>query len=141
MSKVIRVFKILTLVLLFLLFSNENVFSQDPILDTVYVTAEKHKTLEEQIIEKARIDIANGEVILFSYGWPVLNIDEVELKKLATKYGFEFEKRGCVRSAIDRIYEDEVMLYLNLRNGKGWWDKFQEEAEKLITYPSLPQQK
>jgi hypothetical protein len=105
------------------------------------VTGEKYKSLEEQIREEARNDIANGKVVLFSHGWPVLKIDEAELLKLTHKYGFEYEKRGDVRSAVDRIYQDEVMIYLNKRNGDGWFDKFQEEAEKLVEYPTLPQKK
>lgn len=120
-----------------ILVSFGNLFSQ-VVLDSIVVNG---NSFEEQIREEARTDIANGKVILFSRGWPVGNIDKDELQKLTKKYGFEFESRGDVVSSIDMIYENEVMKYLNKRNGEGWFEKFQEQESKFVTPLPLPGKK
>jgi hypothetical protein len=135
MNQLNRIFCYLSVTILILFQSN--LLSQT-VLDSIVVTGKKYKSFEEQIREEARNDIANGKVILFSYGWPSGKINEDELEKLTYKYGFRYERRGDVVSSIDVIYKNEVMQYLNKRNGDGWWDIFQEEEAKLITPLSLP---
>jgi hypothetical protein len=136
MNKSINIF----LIVLFYLISCENVYSQEDVFDTVYVTAEKF-SMENEMRKKARIDIANGNVYLKIYGLVILTIDNGELDSLTHKYGFEYKLEGCMIPLGAEAYVDEVMLFLNKRNGAGWWEKFIVEESKLenLPIPALPQ--
>ena len=127
-------------IIFLVLISSGDLFSQ-VVLDSIVVNGEKPKSFEEKIREEARTDIANGKVILFSRGWPVGKMDKDELRKLTKEYGFEYERRGDVVSSIYVIYENEVMKYLDKRNGEGWLEKFQEQESKLVTPLTLPGEK
>ena len=99
-------------------------------LDTLYVVGEK-LNFEREMRKRAITDIAEGNVYLPVYGLIVWTIDKTKLDSLTRKYGFEYSMGGCVIPAGTEAYKDEVMKYLNERNGEGWWAKFEEEKEKI----------
>ena len=62
---------------------------------------------------------------------------------MANKYGFKYIQIGGIPNEGYEYYNDEVIKYLNRRNGEGWWGKFLKEESKLkkIEIPSLPVRK
>jgi hypothetical protein len=139
MIKVFSHFQIIILLLIFFSSSTQNACAQDISMDTVYVISEKYDT--EYIRRKeAREDIANGYVFIFKGGW--FGVDE-KADSLAAKYGFKVQAEGC--SAIEgrEFYNDEVIKYLNKRNGTGWWERFLGEVSTYTPeeIPSLPERK
>ena len=110
--------------------SAETIFAQVEILDTVYVTAERF-SIENDMRKQAKKDIAGGKVYIDIYGLAILSVDKFELDRLTQKYGFQYRLAGCVIPLGADAYKEEVMLYLNKRNGDGWWDKFIVEYNNL----------
>lgn len=105
-------------------------YAQSIALDTVYVTSEKY-SIENEMRKRAQTDITNGDVHLEIYGYVILSVNKNQLDSLTTKYGFKYNLGGCVIPKGAEAYNTEVMLYLNKRNGEGWWEKFNEEYKKL----------
>ena len=73
----------------------------------------------------AKTDIQKGDIHLISYGlrYPLPKGDS-----LTKAYGFYFQERGCgvtdTEVTLEKIYNDEVIRYLEKRNGKGWYERF-----------------
>jgi len=122
----------LSFVWIFILFSFNDSFAQESI-DTVFVTAKK-VNFEEKERERALKDISEGKVYIIRYGF--INIRpgseklDNQIDSLAKVYGFKYVLGGCVIPMNEGYYE-EVMKYLNKRNGEGWKQKFDEEVAKL----------
>jgi hypothetical protein len=137
MIKVFDFLQILILPLIFFSSSTENAYAQDLSMDTVYVISEKYTT-EYFRRKEAKEDIANGYVFLFKGGW--LGVDK-KVDSLSAKYGFKIQVEGCTPVEGREFYNDEVMKYLNKRNGESWWERFLEEQSKLNLekIPSLPE--
>ena len=119
------------------MFTSFNLSAQD--LDTVYVTTKKY-TVEYRQRKQAREDIANGFIDILRPG--ILGVN-IKLDSLANKYGFKYIQIGGIPNEGYEYYNDEVIKYLNRRNGEGWWGKFLKEESKLkkIEIPSLPERK
>lgn len=73
----------------------------------------------------AEADIRKGDIHLISYGlkYPIPNEDS-----LTKVFGFYYDNRGCVVSdtelVLEKVYNDKVIKYLEKRNGKGWYQRF-----------------
>jgi hypothetical protein len=118
--------------------NTEFIYPQYIELDTVYVIEKKVDWYAElldkarlEALEEAKNDIANGNIYLRSYGLIVLSVDISEIDSIASKYGFKYILAGCIRPLGADTYREEVMKYLNERNGEGWWEKFLYECKKL----------
>jgi hypothetical protein len=87
----------------------------------------------------ADTDIKNGEVHLISYGlkFPpppgVPNISK-QIDSLNAKYGVVWKNHGCSppsdTSALHE-YNNKVIEYLSIRNGKGWFTKYEKSVDSL----------
>jgi hypothetical protein len=103
--------------------------------------AERLFSFKEKWQREARKDIGEGKVYLLVFGLTIRLVDEDMEKEITHKYGFEYKEMGCTIPSGSDGYNVVVMLFLNKRNGEGWWDKFQEEYSKLITPLTLPDEK
>ncbi|MFZ1280934.1 MAG: hypothetical protein WAR59_08855 [Ignavibacteriaceae bacterium] len=121
---------------LFFLITCQNAFGQEKSIDTVYVTSDKF-TVDYQMREQARKDIAEGNIFIHRGG---LFGGYKNEDSLANKYGFKIMPNTCNPAEGYNYYNDEVVKYLNKRNGEGWWEKFLDEESKLekIEIPALP---
>jgi len=85
----------------------------------------------------AETDIKNGKVQLITYGFPLtppLLMDAAKkVDSLNVMYGFSWDNRGCSPSdtAATREYNSKVIEYLSIRNGQGWWDKYNKTVDSL----------
>jgi len=109
---------------------SSNLFSQVHNLDTVYVYSED-PVASNEMRNKAKSDIAKGNVYIYLYGYYSLKGPKSDLDSITHKYGFEYKFAGCTRWPGAKAYEDEVMKYLNKRNAEGWWEKYLQEASTL----------
>lgn len=109
---------------------SSNLFSQVHSLDTVKVYAED-PVASAEMRNKAKSDIEQGNVYIYLYGYYSLLVEECKLDSLTHKYGFEYKLGGCTYQQGAKAYKDEVMKYLNKRNGEGWWEKFIKEGSNL----------
>jgi len=116
-----------------------NLLSDDGLIPAgTSLIAERLFTSKEKWQREARKDINEGKVYLLIFGMTESMIDKEAEKEITHKYGFEYKEVGCSIPSGSEGYNEEVMLYLNKKNGEGWWEKFQEEEAKLITPLSLP---
>ena len=116
-------------------------FAQVVNLDTVYVYSESFSASNE-MRKQAISDINEGKIYLYIYGYVILTVNKSKLDSLTHEYGFEYKMGGCVHLPGAKAYEDEVMKYLNKRNGEGWWELFLKEESKLKDeIPPLPKSK
>ena len=139
MNKIIRTFSLIFSILFFSLITNETVFAQDPNVDSVYVITEKY-TVEYRQRTQAREDIAKGLTLIYRGG--IFGVAK-NADSLAYKYGFKLRQSSCVPAEGNEYYNDEVVKYLNKRNGEGWWEQYLFEESKLekIEIPPLPKKK
>jgi hypothetical protein len=86
----------------------------------------------EGIEDRARLDLANGHVYLYFEGFAAVRQGSYESKRLALerKYGFERIERGCTEMCADR-YNAIVRIYLDQRNGPGWWQRYWQELKAI----------
>ncbi len=83
---------------------------------------------------QARKDLASGKVYLMSGGLKFVSSFDQKINVLRDKYGFQSYDTGCVIIGdCNEQYNAIVMIYLNLRNGKGWIDRFNREADSIRT--------
>jgi len=117
-----------TISYLLLLSFGRVVSGQDLISDSIIVIAPKY-TEEFKRRQEARKDIRNGLIYLFKSGWfgADKKIDSLSINK----YGCKIQAEGCTPVKGREFYNDEVMKYLNKRNGKGWWKQFLKDVSKL----------
>lgn len=81
----------------------------------------------------ANRDIQNGKIQIIELG--EVYMPQIEMK-LASKYGFEINFPGCIvtkelKNGTD-YYNAEVIKYLNLKNGKNFWNNLKIERDSLI---------
>jgi hypothetical protein len=130
-----KIFISIIFILLFLAFDNS--FAQES-TDTVFVTANKSEIKEiyaKEGRDKALKDISEGKVCIYSYGLTIRVSGaeklESQIDSLAKVYGFEYKLGGCSIPPWSDGYYEEVMEYLEKRNGVGWKKRFDEEVKKL----------
>jgi hypothetical protein len=86
--------------------------------------------------KQARMHLANGRIYLRSSGLRIYSPYERQLSALRSKYGFQSWDTGCVMNdECDDQYNSIVMIYLNLRNGKDWQKRFQQEVDSIRNNP------
>ena len=132
---IINLYKSIGLIFFFL--STNNLFAQ-VILDSVVVTEKKwdqKAMFEKEGRENALKDISEGKVYIYVYGYIIKelgteNLDE-QIDSLAKVYGFEYKLGGCYVPPERDAYYDEVMNFLEQRNGVGWKKKFDDEVKIL----------
>ncbi len=87
-----------------------------------------------------RSDIINGDVTLITYGMQDYRYVSTQ-QILARQYGFYYSNLGCIVSDNDiecaNIYNKNVIAFLSLRNGKKWYEEFNQRLDSAcnaITY-------
>lgn len=81
--------------------------------------------------DQARADLARGRVHLRAGGLKAIFLPaQKQLEQIDKKYGIQWDDTGCSGNC-DKEYNSIVMIYLNLRNGKGWWDRYQDEVKNV----------
>ena len=86
----------------------------------------------EGIEERARLDLAHGKVYLYFGGLEAVPAGSYLSKRLELehKYGFEPVEGGCTEICAGK-YNAIVRIYLDRRNGPGWWERYCQELEAL----------
>ncbi|WP_337871636.1 hypothetical protein [Ignavibacterium sp.] len=104
-------------------------------LDTVFVTGNQKEAIIQEGREKALKDISEEKVYIYDYGLVVRRTGteklEYQIDSLAKTYGFEIKLGGCSIPSWSDGYYEEVMKYLEKRNGIGWKNRFDDEVKIL----------
>jgi hypothetical protein len=112
-----------------------NLFAQLKDLDTVFVTGNQKEAISQEGRERALKDISEGKVYIYNYGLIVRRIGteklEYQIDSLAKTYGFEIKLGGCSIPSWSDGYYEEVIKYLEKRNGIGWKSRFDNEVKIL----------
>lgn len=81
----------------------------------------------------AKDDIEHGKIQIVEIG--ELPLFAKEKNGLANKYGFNFHYYGCDVSASiihgTKYYNEEMISFLESKNGIGWWTKFQSQLDSI----------
>ncbi len=82
--------------------------------------------------DRAKLDLAHGRVYLWFTGLTIIPSDSYPSRKreLDRKYGFEAIERGCTEACADK-YNSIARIYLDRRNGPGWWERYLHELNDL----------
>lgn len=96
--------------------------------DSTYIFEIRLDTYHGLSAEDAREHIRRGIVQIYLWaGFPTYGKERIAL---AQKYGFEIATTGCLGFRTER-YDSVMIQYLEERNGKGWFQKFQKEWDRI----------
>lgn len=90
---------------------------------------------EKEGREQALKDISEGKVYVYVYGYIIKELGseklEEQIDSLSEVYGFEYKLGGCYSPPERNAYYNEVMNFLEQRNGIGWKNRYDAEVKKL----------
>lgn len=82
----------------------------------------------------AKCDIANNNLYYVHVG--DLIVYPIEMNKVSKKYGFKNISYGCTVSEFElngiEDYNDELIEFLNIKNGLDWKNKYNKDLDSLI---------
>lgn len=83
----------------------------------------------------AKLDIKNGNCRIVNVGGHIISSNEQEAKVVASKYGFRniyVEKATSSELKGITNYNEAIEIYLALRNGSNWREKYQKEIDSIF---------
>lgn len=87
-------------------------------------------------IVTAKRDIRNGKVRFITFGLPLESPQQYEIDALSSKYGIVDTTIGCIVTEAEirgiKWYNKEIERHLEVRNGKGWMQRFQMELDSIL---------
>jgi hypothetical protein len=102
-----------------------------PPKDQPLVIMQRDQGLCDNAANQARDDLARGIIHLRAGGFKAIFLPaQKQREQIDEKYGIQWDYTGCSGNCDDQ-YNSIVMIYLTIRNGKDWWNRYQDEVKKV----------